>query len=201
MRSFIFCIPPQISLGRPSQVLWGRQGMWHAWKRTENCTRFWWESSKERDHWEGWGVDETMKSEWSFGRLVGVCGVDSIDSGQRPVPSCCECGDEPSGSGTTELVTQLILYICFWFIITQNVTPFCPMFHYLSPSNCKPRKNSKRQASNCFTFHKKLPGQKTHLFFETLLSYTISRSLIKRRFVPTSKVRMSVMLMLSTEGN
>jgi hypothetical protein len=22
--------------------------MWHAWERTENCTRFWWESPKER---------------------------------------------------------------------------------------------------------------------------------------------------------
>jgi hypothetical protein len=26
------------------------QGMWHAWERREKCTRFWWESTKERDH-------------------------------------------------------------------------------------------------------------------------------------------------------
>jgi hypothetical protein len=26
--------------------------MWHAWERREKCTRFWWESPKERDHWE-----------------------------------------------------------------------------------------------------------------------------------------------------
>jgi hypothetical protein len=36
------------------------------------------------------------------------CGLDSTGSGQRPVASCCECGDEPSGSCTTELVNWLI---------------------------------------------------------------------------------------------
>jgi hypothetical protein len=24
--------------------------MWNAWERREKCTRFWWESPKERDH-------------------------------------------------------------------------------------------------------------------------------------------------------
>jgi hypothetical protein len=24
--------------------------MWHAWERRGKCTRFWWESPKERDH-------------------------------------------------------------------------------------------------------------------------------------------------------
>jgi hypothetical protein len=33
------------------------QGMWHEWKRREKCTRFWWESWKERDHSEDRGVD------------------------------------------------------------------------------------------------------------------------------------------------
>jgi hypothetical protein len=112
--------------------------------------------------------------------LAGVCGVDSIGLGQRPVPSCCESGDEPSGSGTTELVTQLIIYIYIYiyiyivFIVTQNVTPFGPMFHYLSPSNCKPRNNLKRQASNCFTFQKKLSRQKTHLFRNSVILYHFS---------------------------
>jgi hypothetical protein len=33
------------------------------------------------------------------------CGVDSPGSGQGPVADCCECGDEPSGSGATDLVS------------------------------------------------------------------------------------------------
>jgi hypothetical protein len=33
------------------------------------------------------------------------CGLDSIVSGQGPVAGCCECGDEPSGSCATELVS------------------------------------------------------------------------------------------------
>jgi hypothetical protein len=36
------------------------------------------------------------------------CGLDSTGSGQGPVAGCCQCGDEPSGSCTTELVTQLV---------------------------------------------------------------------------------------------
>jgi hypothetical protein len=31
--------------------------MWHAWDRRENCTRFWWESLREGDHWEDQGWD------------------------------------------------------------------------------------------------------------------------------------------------
>jgi hypothetical protein len=34
-----------------------------------------------------------------------VCGLGSTGSGQGPVAGCCECGDEPSGSCATELVT------------------------------------------------------------------------------------------------
>jgi hypothetical protein len=37
--------------------------MWHAWDRTEKCTRFWWESSKDRDHLEDQGIDGRMESE------------------------------------------------------------------------------------------------------------------------------------------
>jgi hypothetical protein len=36
---------------------------------------------------------------------LGVCGLDSTGSGQGPEAGCCECGDEPSGSGATEVVS------------------------------------------------------------------------------------------------
>jgi hypothetical protein len=36
---------------------------------------------------------------------LGGCGLDSTGSGQGPVASCCECGDEPSCSCVTELVS------------------------------------------------------------------------------------------------
>jgi hypothetical protein len=40
-------------------------------------------------------------------REIGLGGVDldSTGSGQGPVAGCCECGDEPSGSCATELVS------------------------------------------------------------------------------------------------
>jgi hypothetical protein len=47
-----------------------------------------------------------MGSEW--GGWLGGCGLDSTSSGQGPVESCCECGDEPSGSCATELVIILL---------------------------------------------------------------------------------------------
>jgi hypothetical protein len=31
--------------------------MWHVWETREKCTRFWWESLKERDHLEDQDVD------------------------------------------------------------------------------------------------------------------------------------------------
>jgi hypothetical protein len=46
-----------------------------------------------------------MGSEWILGRLAWGCGFDSTGSGQEPVAGCCECGDEPSGSCATELVS------------------------------------------------------------------------------------------------
>jgi hypothetical protein len=36
---------------------------------------------------------------------LGGCGLDSTGSGQGPMVSCCECGDEPSGSCVTESVS------------------------------------------------------------------------------------------------
>jgi hypothetical protein len=45
-------------------------GMWHAWERTENCIRFWSESSKDRNHSEDHGIGGRMGSEWILGRLA-----------------------------------------------------------------------------------------------------------------------------------
>jgi hypothetical protein len=45
--------------------------MWHAWERGENCTRFWWESLKERYLLEDGGVDGRMGSELILGRVAG----------------------------------------------------------------------------------------------------------------------------------
>jgi hypothetical protein len=38
---------------------------------------------------------------------LGGCGLDSTVSVQGPVAGCCECGDEPSGSCATELVSLI----------------------------------------------------------------------------------------------
>jgi hypothetical protein len=58
-------------------------------KRPLGRPRRWWEDEIRMDLGEiGWG-----------------CGLDSTGSGQGPVAGCCECGDEPSGSCATELVS------------------------------------------------------------------------------------------------
>jgi hypothetical protein len=56
--------------------------MWHAWETREKCTRFRWESLKERDHPEDRSVDGRMGSEWILGRMArGECRVDPFGSG------------------------------------------------------------------------------------------------------------------------
>jgi hypothetical protein len=49
-----------------------------------------------RHRWE----DGIKMDLWVLGQGGG--GVDSPGSGQRTVMGCCECGDEPLGSGATE---------------------------------------------------------------------------------------------------
>jgi hypothetical protein len=79
--------------------------MWQSWESREKCTRFWWESLKERDHSEDQGADNRIGSEWILGRLAGKCGMDLIGSGQGPVAGSCKCGDKLSVSGATYLVS------------------------------------------------------------------------------------------------
>jgi hypothetical protein len=85
--------------------------MWHAWERTEKCTRFWWESLREGDLLEDQGVGGRMGSKLMLG-MLGRCGLDSTGSGQGPLVGCCECGDEPSGSCAMELVQYEQLFTC-----------------------------------------------------------------------------------------
>jgi hypothetical protein len=79
--------------------------MWHAWERREKCTRFLWKIPKEKDRLKHHSVDGKMGLEWMLGKLAGGCGLESTGSGQGPVAGYCECGDEPSGSCATELVS------------------------------------------------------------------------------------------------
>jgi hypothetical protein len=44
----------------------------------------------------------------SAGDWLGGCGLDSTGSGQGQVAGCCECGDEPSSSCATELVSYTV---------------------------------------------------------------------------------------------
>jgi hypothetical protein len=69
--------------------------------RGEKCTRFAWESPKERYHSEYKGVDGIRMDLSEIG--FGGGGLESTGSGKASVASCCECGDELSGSGATLL--------------------------------------------------------------------------------------------------
>jgi hypothetical protein len=58
---------------------------------------------KPRRRWED-GVRMALRE---IEKLAGGggCGLYSTGSGPGPVAGCCECGDEPSGSCATELVS------------------------------------------------------------------------------------------------
>jgi hypothetical protein len=83
------------------------------WDRRGKCTGFRWESPKERDHSEDGGVDGRIGSEWILGRLSGVGGgwrgMALVGSEQGPGAVSCKYGDDPSGSGATELLLLLLL--------------------------------------------------------------------------------------------
>jgi hypothetical protein len=68
MGSFIVCERPNIIRQIKSRrIRWAG----YAWERKEKCTRFWWESPKERDHSEDRGVDGRMGLKWILRRLAG----------------------------------------------------------------------------------------------------------------------------------
>jgi hypothetical protein len=53
---------------------------------------------RPRRRWEDGIKMDLRESGWG-------CGVDAPGSVQGSLAGCCECGDEPSGSGATELVS------------------------------------------------------------------------------------------------
>jgi hypothetical protein len=70
-------------------------------------------------------------------REIGLGGgLDSPGSGQGSLAGCCECGDEPSGPDTTELVSQLHLHRSVF------ITGLIHKFHYSSPSKKVSVKNT-----------------------------------------------------------
>jgi hypothetical protein len=54
--------------------------MWHAWERIGMCTRFGWESQKERDHLEDQGVDGIRMDLGEIGLGVWI-GFDWLRTG------------------------------------------------------------------------------------------------------------------------
>jgi hypothetical protein len=85
-------------------------------ERGKTCTGFSWEIPKERDHLKEYGTYGRMGSKRNLGGLIwgwGGGGVDSSSAGKGPLAGRCECGDEPSDSGATELVMDT--YMAPWY--------------------------------------------------------------------------------------
>jgi hypothetical protein len=72
------------------------------------------------------------------------CGLDSTGSGQGPVAGCFECGDEPSGSCATELVSYrninkslnlmqifLLLFVTYRHVENQMDCVFCTATNFI----------------------------------------------------------------------
>jgi hypothetical protein len=75
-------------MGEERKVYWGFVG------KREGKTPL----GRPRRMWE-------MGSQCTLVRLAWGCGLDPTGSGQGPLAGFCECGDEPSGSCATELVS------------------------------------------------------------------------------------------------
>jgi hypothetical protein len=85
-----------------------------------------------KDHLKDQGVDGRMGSKWTLGRLVEGCAVDSPGSGWGQLAGCCECGDEPSGPGSTEAV-RWFYAVVYKFIKWKVASIFS---HISSPEVC-----------------------------------------------------------------
>ena len=49
--------------------------MWHVWGTGEVCTRFWWGSLREGDHWGDPDVDGRITLRQTFKKWEGVVGT------------------------------------------------------------------------------------------------------------------------------
>jgi hypothetical protein len=68
-------------------------------------------------------------------REIGLwgCGLDSTGSGQGSVAGCGECGDEPSGSCATELVSYVIISsFMSYFVALFNKSVFSKYYFIFS---------------------------------------------------------------------
>jgi hypothetical protein len=55
--------------------------------------------------------------------------VDSSGSGSGPLAGCCECADEPSGSGATELVS-IISHILYFIYCLDTCFNICGVINF-----------------------------------------------------------------------
>jgi hypothetical protein len=56
-----------------------------------------------------------MRLAWGGG------GLDSTGSGQGPVAGYCECGDEPSSSCATELVSSVVQIVLYFVVVSTSI--------------------------------------------------------------------------------
>jgi hypothetical protein len=78
--------------------------MWHAWRGDKSVQSLGLKARRKETTRKTKGKVGRWDQNVSWGDWLEGCGMDSTRSGQGPVASCCECGDEPSGSCATELV-------------------------------------------------------------------------------------------------
>jgi hypothetical protein len=109
--------------------------MWKAWEKRENCTRFLWESPRERDHSEDRGVNGRKGSEWILERLAG--GAESIQLVLIENELLC-----PILVNLNPQLTTLLLYDAAYLIVFFHLHMFLPSGVFLcdlQPLNTKIR--------------------------------------------------------------